>query len=226
MSDYLWDKTGEPDEDVEQLENLLGTLKYQPRPLDIPATAMPTARTARPATLFSRPRLAIAASLLLTLLAGMWLISRQGETQKNEIVRVNKGSEIVESKQTEQAVVTDDKNGNNGSVNNAEIDNPVAPKMREDNAVVVKAVTRDKRQGAPRQLLAKRQKLQPRRSVEDAPAPRELVASNGGTRWEVEQPLTPQQREATEQLMLALRVASAKFNYAQREMQEIGRAGK
>jgi len=38
--------------------------------------------------------------------------------------------------------------------------------------------------------------------------------------------LTPQQREATEKLMLALQVASAKFNYAQREMREIGRAGK
>ncbi|HEY0099577.1 MAG TPA: hypothetical protein VGB76_11565, partial [Pyrinomonadaceae bacterium] len=70
MSDYLWDKTGEPDADAEQLENLLGTLKYQPRPLEIPASAMPTAK-ARPATMiFSRPRLAIAASLLLMLLAG------------------------------------------------------------------------------------------------------------------------------------------------------------
>ena len=45
-------------------------------------------------------------------------------------------------------------------------------------------------------------------------------------RWEVEQPLTPQQREATEKLMLALQVASAKFNYAQREVREMGRAGK
>jgi hypothetical protein len=75
-------------------------------------------------------------------------------------------------------------------------------------------------------LIARRQKLQPRRSVEDAPAPREYVAANGGIRWESEQPLTPQQREATEKLMLALQLASAKFNYAQREMQEIGRAGK
>lgn len=33
MSDYLWDKTGEPEEDVAQLENLLGALKHRPRPL-------------------------------------------------------------------------------------------------------------------------------------------------------------------------------------------------
>jgi hypothetical protein len=45
-------------------------------------------------------------------------------------------------------------------------------------------------------------------------------------RWQVGQPLTPQQREATEQLMLALSMTSAKLNYAQREMLEIGRAGK
>jgi hypothetical protein len=61
---------------------------------------------------------------------------------------------------------------------------------------------------------------------ENAPAPQEYIAAIGGMRWEVEQPLTPQQREATEQLMLALQVASSKFNYAQREMQEMGRAGK
>jgi hypothetical protein len=227
MSDYLWDKTGEPDEDVEQLENLLGTLKYQPRPLEIPTHAMPSVRTARPATtFFSRPRLAIAASLLLTLLAGMWLVSRQGETPNNEIATGNQGSATVGNKQTEKAVVRNEQTGNNNSVDNAEVNNPVAPEKREDKAVAVKATAQGKRQRAPRGLLAQRQKLQPRRSVEDAPAPRELVASNGGMRWEVEQPLTPQQREATEQLMLALRVASAKFNYAQREMQEIGRAGK
>ena len=59
----------------------------------------------------------------------------------------------------------------------------------------------------------------------NTPAPREEIVS-GDMRWQVEQPMTPQQREATEQLMLALRLASAKLNYAQREMIEIGRAGK
>jgi len=227
MSDYLWDKTGEPEEDVEQLENLLGTLKYQPRPLEIPAHAMPTVRATRPATFFSRPRLAIAASLLLTLLAGTWFITRQGEPQKNEIVTGNNGSATVGNKQTEKAVAENVKTGNNNSVDNVGVNHPVVPEKREDKAVAVKAAAPDERQRAPRGLLAKRQKLQPRRrSVDDAPAPRELVASNGGMRWEVEKPLTAQQREATEQLMLALRVASAKFNYAQREMQEIGRAGK
>ena len=35
--DYLWDKTGEPDPEVQELEEILGTLRYQPRPLEIPA---------------------------------------------------------------------------------------------------------------------------------------------------------------------------------------------
>lgn len=217
MSDYLWDKTGEPEEDVEQLENLLGTLRYQPRPLEIPATAMPTLARSRTATIFSRPRFAIAASLLFALLAGTWLITRQGEQQADKLTKVEQGTTTGGSKQTEVAVVPNAPTGNNSS-----IDNAVEPKPRQKRAVVVAT---PKIQRAPRQFVAKRQKLRTRME-ENTPAPREEVAINGGMRWQVEQPMTAQQREATEQLMLALRLASAKFNYAQREMQEIGRAGK
>lgn len=232
MSDYLWDKTGEPDADVEQLENLLGTLKYRPRPMEIPASAMPTGKATRPATIFfSRPRLAVAASLLLMLLAGVWLVTRQGESQRNQIAAGNNGKETLESKATENAVnpvVSDDKTASKVSDDNVKVDNTVdntvASTLREGTTVAVKAAVHDERRRAPRRLMAKRQKSQPRRGVENAP--RELLASNDGMRWEVEEPLTPEQRKATEQLMLALRVASAKFNYAQREMREIGRAGK
>ena len=35
--DYLWDRTGEPDPEIQQLEEILGTLRYQPQPLAIPA---------------------------------------------------------------------------------------------------------------------------------------------------------------------------------------------
>ncbi|HLL71962.1 MAG TPA: hypothetical protein VK363_11045 [Pyrinomonadaceae bacterium] len=228
MSDYLWDKTGEPEEDVEQLENLLGTLRYQPRPLEIPATAMPTAARPRAfTTIFSRPRIALAASLLLTLLAGMWFVTRQDEQQKEPLAKVEQGTTTTSgSRQTETAVVPNaatDSNASTGSaVGNASIDNAVEPAPRQKKAVVVAT---PKTQRAPRQFVAKRQKRQPR-VEETMPAPLEEVAVGGGMRWQVEQPMTAQQREATEQLMLALRLASAKFNYAQREMQEIGRAGK
>jgi hypothetical protein len=60
--DYLWDKTGPPDPQIQQLEEILGTLRYQPKPL-----ALPQKRN-------YFPLLAIAASLLLALLAGgIWL---------------------------------------------------------------------------------------------------------------------------------------------------------
>ena len=225
MSDYLWDKTGEPEEDVAQLENLLGALKYQPRPLEIPASAMPvqaTARTTtmRPATIFSRPRLALAASLLLTLLAGAWLITRQGEHKPGQLARVEQKSPAAGSEKPDKAVVS-----NAGTDRNAPADKSERAKPREDKAVAVVAVASAAKPRRPsRQSVARRGKLIPREK-EYAPAPREEVAGQGAMRWQVEQPLTPQQREATEKLMLALRLASAKFNYAQREMLEIGRAG-
>lgn len=61
-NDYLWDKTGQPDPQIQQLEEILGTLRYQPKPL-----ALPKKRN-------YYPLLAIAASLLLALLVGgIWL---------------------------------------------------------------------------------------------------------------------------------------------------------
>ena len=60
--DYLWDKTGEPDPEIQKLEEILGTLRYQPKPLVIP----------RRRNYF--PLLAIAASILLAIVAGsIWL---------------------------------------------------------------------------------------------------------------------------------------------------------
>jgi hypothetical protein len=69
--DYLWDKTGEPDPEIQQLEEILGTLRYQPRPLELPDD-LPAPRRWN-----YFPVLAIAASLLLALLAaGIWLQTR------------------------------------------------------------------------------------------------------------------------------------------------------
>jgi len=60
--DYLWDKTGQPDPEIQQLEEILGTLRYQPKPLVLP----------RRRNYF--PLLAIAASILLAIVAGsIWL---------------------------------------------------------------------------------------------------------------------------------------------------------
>ena len=56
--DYLWDKSGEPDPQIQQLEEILGTLRYQPRPLNLPRRRNYLAL------------LAIAATVVMALLAG------------------------------------------------------------------------------------------------------------------------------------------------------------
>ena len=64
---YLWDRTGEPDAEIQELEELLGTLGYQPRQLEIPAAI----KIGRKRTLIP---LAIAAAItLLIISAGLWI---------------------------------------------------------------------------------------------------------------------------------------------------------
>lgn len=67
--EYLWDKSGEPDPEIQELEEVLGNLKYQPHPLEIPRNLVVVRRRQYV------PYLAIAASLLFALLAaGFWLL--------------------------------------------------------------------------------------------------------------------------------------------------------
>src|SRR5690349_3425830 len=66
--DYLWDKSGEPDPQIQQLEEILGTLRYQPKPLALPEEL---SRSPRRNYL---PWLAIAATVVMALSAGFaWL---------------------------------------------------------------------------------------------------------------------------------------------------------
>jgi len=77
--EYLWDKSGEPDPEIQELEQILGTLRYQPNTLVLPDDAQPLKRNHR------LPLIAIAASLLVALLtAGLWLIvTKKPEQQLN-----------------------------------------------------------------------------------------------------------------------------------------------
>ena len=72
--DYLWDKTGQPDPQIQQLEEIMGTLRYQPKPLVLPRRKN------------YLPLLAIAASILLAILAGgIWLrVRSRNETPKQQ----------------------------------------------------------------------------------------------------------------------------------------------
>jgi hypothetical protein len=64
---YLWDRSGEPDAEIQELEELLGSLRYKPKPLEIPAHI----RTGRRQSFF--PAMAIAAAIaLFAVLLGVW----------------------------------------------------------------------------------------------------------------------------------------------------------
>jgi hypothetical protein len=79
--DYLWDRTGEPDKEVQDLEEVLGTLRYQPRPLSLPATTSISRRRS------FVPGLAIAATIaLLVLAATLWLRFHRAPAP-NQVVR-------------------------------------------------------------------------------------------------------------------------------------------
>jgi len=68
MSDYLWDKSGEPDPEIGRLEGLLGRYGYQPTP----PPAFPR-RAARIVPIFTwRKPLAVAAALVLVA-GGVWI---------------------------------------------------------------------------------------------------------------------------------------------------------
>ena len=71
-NDYLWDRTGELDPEIQHLEQVLGTLRYQPRPLDLPARV----RIGRQRTIF--PRIAVAAAVAMMLVGGtFWLLQHR-----------------------------------------------------------------------------------------------------------------------------------------------------
>jgi hypothetical protein len=66
--DYLWDKSGEPDPEIQKLEEILGALRYQPQPLELPEDVTLQRRRSYLAWV------AIAATVVMALLAGIiWL---------------------------------------------------------------------------------------------------------------------------------------------------------
>ena len=85
-ADYLWDKTGEPDPEIQQLEEILGTLRYQPRPLEIPA-GLHVGREPGFFRSHAAP-LAIAATVAMLLLGlGLWLGLQRLQRSPQQIVK-------------------------------------------------------------------------------------------------------------------------------------------
>lgn len=192
MSDYLWDKTGDGDAEVERLEELLGAFGYSPRELELPtAEAAPPPRASFLHSRRFRPALlAAAAALLLMMLAGALVVLRQNGTGDVDSSRQAAGREAKDAPPPKESAAPRE-----------ESTPTVAPERRDErveqhNAPMKKAVPPDFRQA---NLKERRQKSP------GVAAQKESTA-----------PASPEQQAAKERLVYALRLASAKLNEVQR----------
>jgi hypothetical protein len=175
--DYLWDRSGQPDPDIQQLEDILGELRYQPRPLEVPRAGQS-----------SRNRyLAIAAAIALVVLGlGLWLA-----TQRQSRTNVTAGNPQESKKESSEVAAVNP------------IDEKKLSNVTARNQAPAVEVNKD---------------LQPRRHRGvNSRRPRHIITTPQMTAEEV-----AEAREAKERLMLALRLASSKLNYAQKKTQGSG----
>jgi hypothetical protein len=189
--DYLWDRSGEPDPEIERLERTLGRLRHRPRPLELPVERS----TPRPHQQFFYrrffPGLAVAAALVLMVLAaGTWLALRRStatEMHRLVIVRPTPDSLVGLYRKAESfSTATNETNRGN----------------RED---VARSIVMPRMQS-------------PRRMSEERQPASTILASKRSPRRNDEQ-MMREGEWATEQLMLALHFASSKLNLVQRKIQ-------
>ena len=118
---YLWDKSGEPDPEIEELEQILGVLRYQPKPLDLSDEVQPRSRNRY------LPLIAIAATFLIALIAGaLWLRVRIRTVPQLNNARIEepKGQQVIPN--------IDNKNTNdNLATATAKPSSEPRPKVRE-----------------------------------------------------------------------------------------------
>lgn len=218
MSDYLWDKTGEPDEEVERLEALLGTLAHRPRPLALPARDAHAANAAgRPSRLFAPWALAAAAALLVAALAGAAALLRSRETPASKEAAVSNETrpsrvEAAPEKSPEGAKREERPAAPESARGGASKDGRVAVESK-DERIAVEDFPRGSRAAKGARLAS----AQRRQKVPSPPA-RVVAADGGGTALEAMSAAggAPSLFESTrlmtkEQLVYALRLTGAKL---------------
>lgn len=169
---YLWDRSGEIDPDIQQLEETLGALRYQAQPLRIPAHLQIQRRRSL------GPLMAIAAAIALVAIAlGLWFAFKQRQLAPSLGAKQESqpGPKAIENQQPQ-------------------------PKHQPEQAVV---------KGEPNPSFS------PKRHRE---VTRALQAGNRA-RTPAPPQLTPAELAQKEQVLVALRLASAKLNVAQRKAQ-------
>lgn len=215
MSDYLWDKTGEADEETKRLEELLGGFKFQPRPLELPDSPARRSSAARTRSLLSWPRLAVAASLAAALLVGAWLVlNERRATTNNAPPLAGHQDQPGVSAEPKQSPAVAPKNGGEDAPKNIDKPTPVPP--REEVGAM--------RQTPRRPILARGgTKIRTPQANRIEAARHEKPGGTPGRRELIARQYTDEERAAAEKVMYALRVTSEKLAYARQQVQEAGR---
>jgi hypothetical protein len=207
MSDYLWDKSGEPEAEVERLEELLGRLRHTrgapELPHEVETHASTRAGLFNSAGLLRPARLAAAAVLLLAVLAGAFVMVRTFKTE---------GGRAAVDNRTQVAQPQSDTHEEVRVAVEAHAPELMTPQPNESATP-----ERSQREPAPRDLFAGAKKFEkaPRRE----PVPREAVASESprrvykpasarGEGFDGGAPDVERRVRAKEQLVYALRLTS------------------
>jgi hypothetical protein len=195
--EYLWDKSGDPDPEIERLEKSLASFRFKRplEPLPLPANSRWQFQLRS-----SPPALAAAAALLLLLLGGgLWLGLQRRAESPSEKPALAAGS----TPQVKQAVPEFSGprppigTGNPGEpgLNISVKDEGVAPAPP-----VASRRARPRRNGAARQQMARH------RAQEIAPSQQQQIARHEG-------------EQAKAKLIMALHIASDKLNEVQKKIQ-------
>jgi hypothetical protein len=191
--DYLWDRTGEPDPEVQELEEILGTLCYQPRPLEIPADLQTNPTRGFFATF--APRLAIAATLAMVLFGlGLWLSLHRSQQRPSAVAVKTPTAPATAENSDSTKQPTPDEGGKSAGLSTLGAPEKKDASHRHSASSSLAANTSRSRHQT-RESLVKQQQIaaQERREAE----------------------------AAKDELMLALRVASAKLSFAQKKTQNV-----
>jgi hypothetical protein len=195
--DYLWDKSGEPDAEIEKLEQTLGRLRFK-RPID----PLPLPVMQRRSFLHNfSPVLAAAAALLILLLAGgVWLSLRRSSPTEgaNPLATKEATKDVPEEKRSEQITSGPRPPLGSGSPIEAKLNDGVdKPSSAASEAVAP-------RKNLPRPFSGTRQ-LTTRHGSAQISTQREQLAREG--------------EQAKAQLIMALHIASDKLNTVQKKIQ-------